>query len=113
MVDECEKKTNSQNPYNVFMDGILRDYFGFKPGDPDPVERDPVEKAYKRFGGVAREILAYARQDPKRARDGVEAVERRMEAMGLPWTLHAVPKWFIDWQSDPEGFERETKKIRR
>lgn len=102
--------TTVDTPYHEFMNGVLKDFYGLKPKDPDPKELAAVNAGYRRFGKAGKDIIDFARQDPKRARRGLEAVGRRMEKWGLPWKLDTVAKWFPDWNVDPEAFEHETKK---
>lgn len=98
--------------FQQFMDGLIKDYLDGKPGDPDPKEKANVTALYKRFGGAAKEIMAYAKQDPILARKGFEAVGRRLyKTVGDNWTMFAVPKHFSSWKNDPEGYETETKRI--
>jgi len=105
-----EEKTGS--PFHAFLDGVIRTYFNYRPGDPDPAQKAAVGACYRRFGRAARDIMAFALNDPKRARRGVEAIGVRMEQSGLTWNLDTVARWFPDWMVDPEAYERETKNKR-
>ena len=98
--------------FHEFMDGILIDYLKLKPGDPGRMERAAVTAAYRRFGRAAKDILAFARGDAKKARQGVDAIGRWLAREGLSWNLDTVCKWFSDWDQDPESF-REGAKRRR
>lgn len=109
MVAEPVKKS----AFHEFMDGIFSDYYGLKPGDPDPKELAAVRAAYRRYGRSGRDIIDMARGDPKKAREGVEAIGARMESWGMAWTLDTVAQWYLDWSVDPVGFENETTAKRR
>lgn len=98
--------------FQKFMDGIIRDYYSAKPGDPDPKEKSAVTALYKEFGGVGKKLLAFAKQDPELARKGFEAVGARLnKTVDDNWTMFAVTKHFPSWMNDPEGYEKETARI--
>lgn len=99
-------------PLQVFLAGIATDYWGLKPGNPDPAERGKVNAAYKRHSRAGKDVLDMAGGDPKQARRGVDAVGKRMQKGGLSWTLDTVCQHFLDWQADPGGYERETERTR-
>ena len=99
--------------YQEFGDWVFTEYMSLKPGDSDPKEKEAVSAAYRRYGRALRDIMAFARGDTRTAQLGLQAIGRRMEAMGLVWGLEAVARWFPDWSSDKEAFDNETKKTRR
>lgn len=106
-------RPKAETPFQVFMNSIVRDYFQYKPGDPDPAQLAAVKACYSRFGKAARDIMAFALNDPVLARKGVEAIGARMEQSGLSWNLDTVARWFPDWKVDPEAYEHETKNKQR
>ncbi len=103
----------TSRPFNDFMDWVVVEYYGYKPGDPSPEQRAAVRACYRRFGRAAKDIMAFALSDPKVARRGVEAIGARMEQSGLSWNLDTVARWFPDWMVGPEVYENETKNNNR
>lgn len=103
----------SRSPYQQFMDGVLRDYYGKDPGDPDPAAKAAVTQAYKRFGRAGSYIMTAARQNPAAARACVDAVVKRMQKWDKPCQLDTVARWADEYFANPEGFNRETERIRR
>jgi hypothetical protein len=95
--------------FHAFMDSVIRDFWGYRPGDADPAQKAAVKACYVRFGRAARDIMAFALDDPKVARRGVNAVGARMQKAGMSWNLDTVARWFPDWMSNPEGYENETR----
>jgi hypothetical protein len=95
------------------MDGIITSYFGYKIGSEDVAQKAAVSACYRRFGRAAKDIMAFALNDPKKARQGVEAIADRMETSGLDWNLDTVARWFPDWMVNPGAFQNETKNKQR
>jgi|SRR3990172_3806729 len=100
-----QHQPRQRTPLQVFMDGIITDYLKFKPGDPDPKQRKAVAESYRRFGRSARALLAFAMDDPVRARKGVDAIGKWLSNKDLSWTLDTCVKWFPDWMSNPRSFD--------
>lgn len=99
----------SEPPFQEFMNRVIREYFGYRPGDPDPAQRSAVSACYRRFGRAAKDIMAFALNDPQKAWAGVKAIGDRMEQSCLSWNLDTVARWFPDWMIDPKAYEAETR----
>jgi len=95
--------------FHSFMDGVLKSYWNLEPGKDAPAARAQVSAAYKRHGRAAKDILAMAGGDPSRARKGADAIIARMAKGNLSCNLDTVARHFLDWNVDPEAYERETK----
>ena len=117
--DSKEKKQISANgraptdPFHVFMNGIMKDYWKLEPEKDDAVSREQVVAAYKRHGRAGSDVLKMAGGDPTKARRGVDAVGRRMGRDGLSWNLDTVAQHFLDWNVNPEAYERGTATARK
>lgn len=105
------KKNNGDHSsaFQVFMDGIVTDYLGGKPGSTERTDREMVTALYRRFGRDGRDILAMAEGDPVKARAAVDAIGRWLAGCGRSWSLSTCVKWVRDYLADPEGFGKETK----
>lgn len=99
-----------QAVFRSFMDGVLRDYYGKFPGDPDPGRRKAVTQAYARFARAGTYILTAAEGDPALARSCVDDVVARMKAWDKPCQLDTVAKWADEYFANPEAFRDGTKK---
>ena len=110
---ELTMERRKDTPLQTFLNGIITDYWGYKVGSDDANQRAAVSACYRRYGRAAKDIMAFALNDPKKARAGVEAVAERMEVQGLDWKLDTVAKWFPDWMVNPEAFQNETKNKQR
>jgi hypothetical protein len=102
--------TPAESSFQQFVNGVLKDYFNMKPGDPDPKAKAAVSAAYRRYGRAARDIMAFAEGDPEVARKGLDAVGRHMNAKGLDWNLETVAKRFPEWKVDPNGYEKSAAR---
>ena len=99
-------------PFRVFMDGVLKDFYGKEPGNPDPVKKEAVSQAYARFGKAGSYILSAAEGDPVKARECVDAVVARMKSWGMSCQLDTCAKWADEYFANPEGFRNGTNKQR-
>lgn len=111
MVAEDGRKGRS-GPFHEFMNYIAAEIYNLKVGG-SPSDNLALKAFYGRYGRAGRDILAFAGGDVEKAKRGLIAIGERMERAGLSYNLDTIAKWFLDWNLDPEGWKRETEKIRR
>ena len=109
MVAEDGRKAS---PFHSFMNYIAAEHYGLKVGGT-PSDNMALKAFYSRYGRAGRDILAFAQSDVEKAKSGLVAIAKRMEKAGLSYSLDTIAKWFLDWNLDPERWDRETEKIRR
>jgi hypothetical protein len=102
-----------ESPCKTFLADLAEKFENMEPRSNDQAKQDQFKTYCQQYGKTAGMILRYCLGDRAKAMQGVYAVGRRMESLGIKrWGLKTVRDHVLEWWNDQVGYEAETKQLK-
>ena len=100
-----------ETPCKTFLAELAIKFEKMSPRSEDRAKREQFSTYCQHEGRTAGAILRFCLGDRVKAMEGVIAIGRRMEALGLRWNLKVVLRHILEWLASPDAYELDTNRI--